>query len=166
MSTIGSNYVIKELQRGDTIYRLEIWDTSGQEKYRAVTKLFIQNAKIVILVYSIDNKESFNVLDFWYKAVLEISGSDDVVFGVVANKADLYEDLCEEDLISEEEGRKYAHNINAIFKSISSKYDNKSICSLFDQLLDQYVRRNPERIFEQNSFKIKPPIHKKKKKSC
>ena len=71
LSTIGSNFTKKTVKSEEdkNEYILNIWDTSGQEKYRAVTKLFVQDSNIVILVYSIDNKESFNILDFWYKQV-------------------------------------------------------------------------------------------------
>ena len=43
---------------GKTI-KFEIWDTAGQEKYRALTKIFYKDAGVAILVYDISRKESF-----------------------------------------------------------------------------------------------------------
>ena len=34
-------------------YRYNIWDTAGQEKYRAINKMFIRGSKIILIVYSI-----------------------------------------------------------------------------------------------------------------
>lgn len=171
LSTIGSNFTKKTLKSEEdkNEYILNIWDTSGQEKYRAVTKLFVQDSNIVILVYSVDNKESFNVLDFWYKQVVEICGGEDnIIFAIVANKADYYEEKDEDELIPEEEGQKYANGKNAYFKSVSAKNGGKGIPKLFEELLNIYIERKPQMALEQRSFKINPPNKNKKdkKKGC
>ena len=46
----------------------DMWDTVGQEKYRSLSRILYQNAKVIILVYDITDKKSFNeVKDYWYK---------------------------------------------------------------------------------------------------
>jgi len=161
ISTIGSTFVIKELQRDNITYKLNIWDTSGQEKYRSVTKLFVQGAKIIILVYSIDNKESFDILDFWHKSILEISeGEENIVLAIVGNKSDMFEDA----VITEEEGKKYADGKNAIFKLVSAKDDPKGISSLFDTLLDELIKKNPNLKLGQDNIKIGKNAKQKKEK--
>ena len=168
-STIGSNYIGKNLKRGDKQYVLNIWDTTGQEKYRSVTKLFVQEAKIVVLVYSINSKESFNVLDIWYKQVLDICG-ENIIIAIVGNKTDLFDQNEYEDneLVSEEEGKKYATDKNALFKLVSAKIDRKGINSLFDELLDEYIKKNPNSNSQLSSFQLNPPSNKKikKKENC
>ena len=140
ISTIGTTFGVKELIRNNITYNLNIWDTTGQEVYRSVTKLFIQGAKIVILVYCIDQKKSFESLDYWYNSILEICG-ENVVLGIVGNKMDLFDDE-EKVEVTEEEGQKYADNKKAIFKLVSAKIDKKGIDSLFDQLFDKYIDEN------------------------
>ena len=168
-STVGSNYIGKNLKRGDKQYVLNIWDTTGQEKYRSVTKLFVQEAKIVVLVYSINSKESFNVLDIWYKQVLDICG-ENIIIAVVGNKTDLFDQNEYEDkeLVSDEEGKKYAADKNALFKLVSAKIDGKGINTLFDELLDEYIKRNPNSNSQLSSFQLNPPNNKKikKKENC
>ena len=168
-STVGSNYIGKNLNRGDKQYVLNIWDTTGQERYRSVTKLFVQEAKIVVLVYSINSKESFNVLDIWYKQVLDICG-ENIIIAVVGNKTDLFDQNEYEDkeLVSDEEGKKYAADKNALFKLVSAKIDRKGINSLFDELLDEYIKRNPNSNSQLSSFQLNPPSNKKikKKENC
>ena len=50
--------------------KFEIWDTAGQEKYRALAKVFYKDAEICILVYDVSNKKSFEELkNYWIKEV-------------------------------------------------------------------------------------------------
>ena len=104
-STIGTTFGVKELYRNKIAYNLNIWDTTGQEMYRSVTKLFIQGAKIVILVYCINRKNTFESLNFWYDSINEICG-DNIILAIVANKTDLFDQGDDdEEFISEEEGK-------------------------------------------------------------
>ena len=46
---------------------LDIWDTSGQERYRSLTKIFYKDAAIVVLVYDTTSKRSFEEMtNYWY----------------------------------------------------------------------------------------------------
>ena len=47
ITTIRTTYPIKELKRNNTTYNLNVWDTTGQETYRSMTKLFIQGIKLL-----------------------------------------------------------------------------------------------------------------------
>ena len=168
ISTIGTTFGVKELIRNNITYNLNIWDTTGQEVYRSVTKLFIQGAKIVILVYCIDQKKSFESLDYWYNSIMEICG-ENVVLGIVGNKIDLFDDE-EKVEVTEEEGQKYAEEKKAIFKLVSAKIDKKGIDSLFDQLFDKYIEENNianSEKTEKGSIVIdEPKAYKKNKKKC
>ena len=51
-----------------------MWDTAGQEKYRALSKIFYKDASAAILVYDITNKKSFDeIKEYWYNQVKECS---------------------------------------------------------------------------------------------
>ena len=71
-------------------YNYTIWDTAGQEKYRSLNKIFVRDAQIIILVYSIVDRSSFNELNFWLKYAKENKGDDDYILGLVGNKSDLF----------------------------------------------------------------------------
>ena len=167
MTTGSSSYVIKKVQRNNITYKLNIWDTSGQERYRSVTKLFVQGANIVILVYAIDVKDTFDVINYWHKIVIDlVEGEENIILAIVGNKSDKFEDAA----ISEEEGQKFADEKKAIFKLVSAKEDSKGIFTLFDTLLDEYIKKKYHNI-KQTSFKIdkkklKKKHHKKGKKKC
>ena len=165
--TIGSTYMQKDIIRDNITYKLNIWDTSGQERYHSVTKLFIQKADIVILVYSIDDKQSLKNIDYWYNEVTDMLGNK-FVLSIVGNKYDLFDDD-EIDAIPQEEGEKIAKEKNAIFKLISAKEDKKGIDTLFEQLLDEYLNKIDKNERLSHSFlanNINIDIEKPRKKCC
>ena len=163
-STLASSYVSKRFTKNNEEYSLDIWDTNGQEKYRAMTKLFIKKSKIVVYVYATDSMKSFKELDYWAKAVKDTLG-ENVILGVAGNKTDLY--LKEE--VPEKEGQSFADSIGAKFKLVSAKVDPNGFISFLEELLEEYLRQNGIIIIdEKNNFKIKEDKNNKKnkKKSC
>ena len=170
ITTTGSSYIMKIINKDNITYRLNIWDTAGQEKYRSLTKMFLQDASIIILVYSVTDEESFNYLDYWYKTIID-NCSSDVVIAVAGNKYDLYY----EERVNEEKAEKFAKDKNAIFKLISAKDNKPGIDELFDIVLDEYIKKssnnnnNNNRREKSGSIKIKTEKkneEKQKKKKC
>ena len=138
--TLGSSFFTKEVKKLNTTYQLKIWDTTGQEKYHSITKLFINGANIVLVVYSLDLIESYNNLEYWISSVEESLAGKNYILVVVANKIDLKEEA----LITEEEGKIFAEDRNVLFKSISCKEEGDSVFKLFDFLLDEISKINIE----------------------
>lgn len=68
-STTGVSYSCKLIYVNEfnQNIKFDIWDTSGQEKYKSLNKLFYKDAKMAVLMYDITNKESFiEMMDYWY----------------------------------------------------------------------------------------------------
>lgn len=59
MMTIGINYVFKVITLDDVKIKLQIWDTAGQDKYKTITQNYYRNSQGVLIVFSIDSRESF-----------------------------------------------------------------------------------------------------------
>ena len=74
-TTIGVEFGVKYVTLNDnTPIKLQIWDTAGQESFRSITRLFYRASAGVILMYSIDNKNSFENLKTWlYDINLELN---------------------------------------------------------------------------------------------
>jgi small GTP-binding protein len=129
MSTTGASYAGKTMafeEFGGKCIKFEIWDTAGQEKYRALTKIFYKDAGVAILVYDITRKESFDELkDYWYNQIKECAPKN-IVIGIAANKCDLYDN----EQVSEDEARNFANEIGAVFK-LTSASTNQGIEELF-----------------------------------
>ena len=133
-STSNASFITKNKKINNKIYEVKIWDTAGQEKYRSLTKIFIKDAKIAILVYAIDDMNSFIDLSMWLNIIKEIN-SDKIIVGIAANKADLYKNS----QVSDEQGKKYAKQIGAEWRSTSSLLDDCGIDDLVDTLLKKYL---------------------------
>ena len=136
-----------------------IWDTAGQERYRSISKIVINGAQIVVYVYDITKQETFKELEFWCNCVEEILGKK-VILGVAANKMDLYENQ----MISKQEGEKYAKDIGALFIETSAKHDPKGFISFINQLIEKYIDNNENIIKDNTKKRLSINKHKKKKK--
>ena len=71
LATQGASYVSKivEINKNQKV-KFELWDTAGEEKYRAIARVFYQNASVCILVYDITRKSSFDeIKNFWVNEI-------------------------------------------------------------------------------------------------
>ena len=187
-STITAQFCKKDFEfPGGEKITLDIWDTAGQEMFRALTRIFYKNAKAVIIVYSITNKQTFDeAKNYWYEQVKQHCDSD-VIIAIAANKCDLYE----ERQVSDEEGEQFAKSIGAFFASTSAKNDS-GITNLFENIAmkmldpdfdftdtekeakEKYENRkgkkkeitDNKKDNTKNSVKLDGNIQKKKRKCC
>jgi small GTP-binding protein len=121
--------------------KYEIWDTAGQEKFRSINKIFYQDTSIAILVFDITRKDTFQALkEYWYTEVRDNSPKD-VIIAIAANKNDLYE--YEE--VTDEEAKKFAKSINAIYHQTSAS-KGTGINELFESIGSELLK--PENIQE------------------
>ena len=73
-TTTMGGYETTEVIIGERKIKVAIWDTNGQERFRAVAKSFYRNADIVVFVYDITKQNSFDsIQSYWYKEVMQYS---------------------------------------------------------------------------------------------
>ena len=147
--------------------QLNIWDTAGQEKYRALGKHFYKDAFVICLVYDITRKETFeDIKKNWYPD-LQKYGEQYTVIALIGNKMDLFI----EEEVSEIEAENYAKEIGAIFQLVSAK-NGKGIKEIFDKIVVEYtkpefsikIKKIKER--RRGSFRFKKTTNKIQKKDC
>ena len=52
---------------------LTIWDIAGEKRFRAINRIFIKDAQVIVFVYSITDRQSFeHVKNYWYDEILKI----------------------------------------------------------------------------------------------
>jgi small GTP-binding protein len=139
-TTIAPDKSIKQLNLLNTDITLEIWDTAGQDNYAAANKIYMKKADIALIVYDITDKESFENLQNWYDRVIQINDKNKVIFGVAANKSDLFE----KQVVSTEDGQNFSKKINALFFETSAK-DHGSVEKAFNGLAQEYYHQYLER---------------------
>ena len=153
-SNIGGSFCTKNINFGKKMVKLELWDTAGQEKFRSLSKMFYTNSKIIIFVFDLMVKSSFEELKkYWVDKVKETTDND-VIFAVVGNNLDLYDEheLDDDDSVEEGEGRIYANSINALYFEVSWK-NNSQIEDLFKRVTKKYLETHSTQI-ENNSNSI------------
>ena len=168
ISTYAPNFIKKELKIKNQIVKVHVWDTAGQEKFNSVSKLFVKNAKIIILVYDITEKISFEGLDYWYNFIKN-DLVQDVVIGLAGNKVDLLNEDGFEEQVSQEEAEKFAEKLGAEFSLLSAKCDKKGIDDFFVKLITKYIDKFFIPINDRKTIMISNETQKqtdKKKKNC
>ena len=129
ISSMKCSYVKLKKIIDDTEYTIDLWDTIGQEKFRALTKVFFKNSDIVIFVFDITIKETFNELEYWFKTINDELG-DAPIKGLAANKQDLFEKQeVDDDTIQ----------IYARKKDIKFKYTTATNPTNFNELLEELL---------------------------
>ncbi|VDL73256.1 unnamed protein product [Nippostrongylus brasiliensis] len=88
VSTVGIDFKVKTVFRGDKRVKLQIWDTAGQERYRTITTAYYRGAMGFILMYDITNEESFNSVQDWCTQIKTYSWENAQVV-LVGNKCDM-----------------------------------------------------------------------------
>lgn len=86
-ATISAAYYGADVTVNGKTCTLDIWDTAGQEQYRALVPQYVRNAAAAIIVFDITNLSSFEHANDWYNFVLQ--NSENAYIVLFGNKNDL-----------------------------------------------------------------------------
>ena len=97
-ASIGIDFEMKNLEYNKKKYSICLFDTAGQERYRAITKSYLNNGQGVFLVFDMSNKNSLiSIINYWIDMIQEFDKNYKLI--ILGNK----DDLKEEDKISFED---------------------------------------------------------------
>ena len=157
MITTGIDIKYKTIELKDKKIRVQLWDTAGQEKYRAITKTLFLQVHGILAVYDITNENSFLNLKKWIEMIRKECGAHTPII-IVGNKTDLEEKR----VLDKNVAISYAKEEKLDYIETSSKDGNniqKAIFSISEKVLDNMELPN-DCSFTLNSSSI---IEKKKK---
>lgn len=115
-STIGAAFLTQTVCIDDTTVKFEIWDTAGQERYHSLAPMYYRGAQAAIVVYDIQNQDSFARAKTWVKE-LQRQASPNIVIALAGNKAD----LANSRVVDYEEAKQYADDNGLLFMETSAK---------------------------------------------
>ena len=134
MTTSGIDLKTADIQIKNKKIRIQLWDTAGQEKYKAITKNLFLKVMGAIIIYDITSEKSYINLKEWVKMVKEECGPHMKII-IVGNKLD----LADERIIDEEEAMNYAKEQKTDYIETSCKTGEnvkKSITILCEKILE------------------------------
>ena len=159
LSTIGIDFKTKKIKFKDgKNYKVDFYDTAGQEKYKSISINTIKNADGILLMYDITNRESFEAISNWMKGIIDRKGNDFPII-LVGNKIDKEN----EREVTKEEGKQIGdkYRINFIEMSIKTG-ENVEECAL--ELINKIIEK--ENINNSQNIKLGKNINDNEKKCC
>ena len=148
--TIGFEFISYFIKINGQIIKLQIWDTCGQEVYRSLISSFYNNSSLAIIVYSIDNRQSFTNLEFWLNE-LRTKSSPDINLFLIGNKCDLEGDR----QVMKESGEEFCENNRVkLFLETSAKtgFNAQNVFIEAGKLLYEQHLKNKIKLSESQSF--------------
>ena len=163
LSTIGLDYRLKTITlKNNRTVKLQIWDTAGQDRFRAITKNYYKSANGVILIYDITNIQTYENVKNWISQIKEEANSNVIIY-LVGNKIDLPK---EKRVVKIEAGQKIADEFSLSFKEASAK-NGDNVNQIFEELVEQIDEKFYKLLAPKNEKMNKLNLRKKKhKKFC
>jgi small GTP-binding protein len=114
--TIGVEFGAKNIQIKNKVFRIQIWDTAGQENFRSITRAYYKNSVCALVVYDISSRDSFNNVTTWIEDCKNQSPKT-IFMVLVGNKCDLNDKR----QVTAEEGKELADKNDMMFFETSAK---------------------------------------------
>ncbi|KAI8764506.1 ras-related protein RabC [Biomphalaria glabrata] len=124
-TTIGVDFKIKNVTRDDYLASLQLWDTAGQDRFRAIVSSFYRGANGLIIVFDVCDLTSFERVPYWIDEASRY-GDPSCIKLLVGNKVDKVNDRQVTSALAQsladqfgmqyiETSAKEAHNVHAVF---------------------------------------------------
>ena len=170
-ATIGVEFMyvnIKDIDKEDPnkTMSIQIWDTSGAERYKAITTTHIRGADGAYIVYDISDESSFNHLLYWYNYIKD-AADEDIIIYLIGNKSDLiYE---EGRSVKKKDAMEFANKYKLHGYAECSAKNNENIQETFKKFYNLIYNKNKNKIKEKTKLKLElmnKKNNEKKNESC
>jgi Ras-related protein Rab-1A len=166
ISTIGVDFKLKTINYRNKNFKIQIWDTAGQDRFRTITSSYYRGANAVIICYDITDRITFSNIYKWIEEVERFSLSTPLMI-LCGTKNDLES----EREISYEEGIAFAKSKGIPFFEASSK-NNSQILEIFELIASNKIKETlnlSDDIYDNSELRKRKLVQlneKKTKKNC
>lgn len=153
-STIGADFLTKEIIFNGEFITSQIWDTAGNERFQSLGVAFYRGTDGCILVFDLTNPKTFHNLQNWYDEFLIISSPPDAEnfpFILLGNKSDLV--LNEQCQINEKMIMSFCKSKNIKYYPISVKENTGNILNIIDNFIIDLHKKNKEIYLSMEEYK-------------
>ncbi len=135
--TIGGAYLQRKMTLKNGVQlKLHLWDTGGEERFKAMAPLYYRDANAAILVYDVTEAKTYKSIDYWLKELDTRVKQDGLVLALVGNKCDVDD---KDKKIALSTAKQYAEANKMIFYETSAK-SGEGINELFKQVAEEIAR--------------------------
>ena len=120
-----------DVTRGETTVKLQFWDTLDQERQNLLTSSYYSGAEVVIIVFSLTDKKTFENAEIWYSEARR-NADDSALIIVVGTKVDEPTRV----VTAGDTTAFLARHPNVRYLEVSAK-----TCKNIDELMDAIVER-------------------------
>lgn len=149
----GGQLIVKE----DQGVKLQLWDTGGMERVASITSSYYKFAEGAILVFSLDNPDTFNILSQHLLDIVTYAENSKIF--LCGNKYDLKSQVQVTDADMENFCEQCHNLISGIYKTSCKTGDGveEMFADIARQLSDSNRSRKELETINKDSFKIAPP---------
>ena len=143
LTTIGLDFRLKTIILEDKRkIKVQIWDTAGEDRFRAITRNYYRGANGILLIYDVTDQQSFEHVRDWVEKIKEET-SEGIIIYLVANKID----QTNKRIITNADGNKIAEESKIKYFETSAKTAT-GVTEVFESLVkemdDYYMSRHKE----------------------
>ena len=134
-ATIGVEFGSKLFNHEGHKIKAQIWDTAGQEKYKAITGAYYKGSKGALVVYDITQKKTFENIEKWVND-LKAAGDPKITIILIGNK----NDLDDKRQVSKDQGEEKARSFGCAFLETSA-YSGDNIDKAFNYMVKEIYEK-------------------------
>ena len=128
-ATIGFEFLLLYYDINGAKIKLQIWDTCGQEMYRSLVQGFYRNTSLTLLIYTINDSNTFDNLADWLKDIKNNTENNMPIF-LVGNKCDLKDDRT----VQFQTGKDYAKQNGLMYFNETSAKTGYNVDDVFQEM--------------------------------
>ena len=168
-ATVGVEFGSKLFNHQGHKIKAQIWDTAGQEKYKAITGAYYKGSKGAFIVYDITRKDTFASIERWVND-LKATSDPKLTIILIGNKNDL-DDKRE---VSKDQGEEKAKSFGCAFLETSA-FSGDNLDKAFELMVKEIYEKFSNSSSEEEEFeavkkgedlKVEKDTDKKKKACC
>ena len=153
LATAGFEFFTKDDEIDNKNVRIELWDSSGYEKFHSLTASSFSNAEGIMVMFDVTNPTSFENVRNWTESIKThlSSGINNIPVIIIGNKIDIVERE-----VKTEEAKKYCNDLGFKYYETSAK-TGENVEYAFKKLAQQLILERNNRILSKG-YSLEPPV--------
>ena len=157
LATAGMEFFSKDEKINNRIIRVELWDSSGSEKFQSITSGFFNNAQGIMVMFDVTNTTSYNNVVNWIESIKTHLNKEihNIPVIIIGNKIDI-----KEREIKTEDAKEYCQGLGFKYFETSAK-TGENVESTIKYIVKEVLKKKNNHEKKTTEEKPLPPKHQK-----